>query len=105
MDLLDMSLTTPKGNRYVLVMIVFLDGWKLARYLIRQHWQWLMPSNRTLLMMLAMFAGENRDDWDDLLPAVMMTYRSSVRESTGYIPYRLMLGEECTFPMDVGLPR
>ena len=23
-------------------------------------------------MMLAMFAGENRDDWDDLLPAVMM---------------------------------
>ena len=28
--------------------------------------------NRTLLMMLAMFAGENRDNWDDLLPAVMM---------------------------------
>ena len=26
--------------------------------------------NRTFLMMLAMFAGENRDDWDDLLPAV-----------------------------------
>ena len=24
--------------------------------------------NRTLLMMFAMFAGENRDDWDDLLP-------------------------------------
>ena len=36
--------------------------------------------NRTLLMMLAMFAGENRDDWDDLLPAVMMVYRSSVHE-------------------------
>ena len=30
--------------------------------------------NRTLLM----FVGENRDDWDDLLPAVMMAYRSSV---------------------------
>ena len=30
--------------------------------------------NRTLLMMLVMFAGENRDDWDDLLPAVMMPY-------------------------------
>ena len=26
------------------------------------------------LMMLAMFARENRDDWDDLLPAVMMAY-------------------------------
>ena len=33
--------------------------------------------NITLLMMLAMFAGENKDDWDDLLPAVMMAYRSS----------------------------
>ena len=60
---------------------------------------------RTLLMMFAMFAGENPDDWDDLLPAVMMAYRSSVHESTGFSPYRLMLGEECTLPMDVGLPR
>ena len=44
-------------------------------------------------MMLAMFAGENRDDWDDLLPTVMMAYRSSVHESTGFSPYRLMFGE------------
>ena len=36
--------------------------------------------NRTLLMMLAMFAGEHRDDWDDLLPPVMMAYRSSAHE-------------------------
>ena len=61
--------------------------------------------NRTLLMMLAMFAGENRDNWDDLLLVVMMAYRSSVHESTGFSPYRLMFGEECTLPMDVGLPR
>ena len=56
-------------------------------------------------MMLAMFAGENRDDLDDLLLAVMMAYRSSVHESTGFSPYRLMFGEECTLSMDVGLPR
>ena len=31
--------------------------------------------NITFLMMLAMFAGENQDDWDYLLPAVMMAYR------------------------------
>ena len=60
--------------------------------------------NRTLLMMLAMFAGKNRDDWDDLLTAVMMAYRSSVHESTGFSPYRLMFGKECTLPMDIGLP-
>ena len=39
--------------------------------------------NRTLLMMLAMFVVENCDDWDDLLPAVMMAYRSSIHASTG----------------------
>ena len=61
--------------------------------------------NRTLLMMLAMFAGEHKDDWDDLLPPVMMAYRSSVHESTGFSPYRLMFGEECMLPMDIGLPR
>ena len=56
-------------------------------------------------MMLAMLAGENRDDWDDLLPAIMMAYRSSVHKSTGFSPYHLMFREECTLPMDVGLPR
>ena len=61
--------------------------------------------NRTLLMMLAIFAGEHKDDWDDLLPPVMMAYRSSVHESTGFSPYRLMFGEECMLPMDIGMPR
>ena len=36
---------------------------------------------------------------------MMMAYRPSVHESTGFSPYRLMFGEECPLPMDVGLPR
>ena len=135
MDLLDMSVTTPKGNRYVLVMVDCFSRWTDACPLpdktalavavaFFQHivYRFGMPSvihstrvgnlrikcllcgahktrttpyhpesdglvecfNRTLPMMLAMFAGENRDDWDDLLPAVMMAYHSSVQESTGF---------------------
>ena len=161
MDILDMSVTTPKGNRYVLVMVDCFSRWteacplpnKTALAVADAFFQLIvcrfgMPSvkhsdqgrefennlmqellllcgahktrttpyhpasdglvelfNRTLPMMLAMFAGENRDDWDDLLPALMMAYRSSVHESTGFSPYRLMFGEECSLPMDVGLPR
>ena len=61
--------------------------------------------NRTLLMMLAMFASENKDwDWDDLLPAAMMAYRSSVHESTGFSPYRFIFREECTLLMDIVSP-
>ena len=161
MDLLDMSVTTSRGNRYVLVMVDCFTRWteafplpdKTAQSVADAFFNQVvcrfgMPSvihsdqgrefenrimqelcllggahktqttpyhpecdgmverfNRTLLMMLAMFAGKNQDDWDDLLPAVMMAYRSSVHESTGFSPYRLMFGEECTLPMDIGLPR
>ena len=161
MDLLDMSVTTARGNRCVLVMVDCFSRWteacplpdKTAQSVADAFFNQVvcrfgMPSvihsdqgrefenkimqelcllcgshktrttpyhpesdgmvecfNRTLLMMLAMFAGKNRDDWDDLLPAVMMAYRSSVHESTGFSPCRLMFGEECTLPMDIGLPK
>ena len=157
-DLLDMSVTTAKGNRYVLVMVDCFSRWteacplpdKTALAVTDAFFQHVvcrfgMPMvihsdqgrefentvmqelcllcgshntrttpyhsesdslverfNRTLLMMLAMFAGENRDDWVDLLPAV--AYRSSVHESTGFSPYRLMFGEEM-YVASVGLPR
>ena len=161
MDLLDMSITSAKGNRYVFVMVDCFSRWTEAcplpdktdisvadAFFSNTVCHFGMPSvihsdqgrefenkvmhelcllggshkmkttpchlesdglverfNRTLLMMLAMFAGEHKDDWDDLLLPVMMAYRSSVHESTGFSPYRLMFGEECTLPMDIGLPR
>ena len=161
MDLLDMSITSAKGNRYVLVMVDCFSRWTEACPLSDKTaisvadpffrnivCRFGMPSvihsdqgrefenkvmhelcilggshktkttpyhpesdglverfNRTLLMMLEMFFGEHKEDWDDLLPPVMMAYRSSVHESTGFSPYRLMFGEECMLPMDIGLPR
>ena len=125
MDLLDMSVTTSRGNRYVLVIVDCFTRWteafplpdKTAQSVADAFFNQVvcrfgMPAvihsdqgrefenkilqelclmggshktrtapyhpesdgmverfNRTLLMMLAMFAGKNRDDWDDLLPA------------------------------------
>ena len=57
--------------------------------------------NRTCLMMLSMFVNNRRDNWHELLPFIIHAYRSSVHESTGYSPFRLMMGEECSLPQDV----
>ena len=57
--------------------------------------------NRTCLMMLSMFVNDRRDNWNKLLPYVMHAYRMSVHESTGYSPFHLMMGEECSLPQDV----
>ena len=55
--------------------------------------------NRTCLMMLSMFVNDRRDHLDELLPYGI--YRTSVHESTGYSPFRLMMGEECSLSQDV----
>ena len=57
--------------------------------------------NRTCLMMLSMFVNDQRDNWHKLLPYVMHAYRTSVHESTGHSPFRLMMSEECSLPQDV----
>ena len=51
--------------------------------------------------MLSMFVNDRHDNWNELLPYVMHAYRTSVHESTGYSPFRLMMGEECSIPQDV----
>ena len=53
--------------------------------------------NRTCLM----FVNDRRVNWHELLPFVMHAYQTSVHKSTGYSPFRLMMGEECSLPQDV----
>jgi len=59
--------------------------------------------NRTIQAMLAMYVNDNRDDWDDHLPFIMMAYRASCHESTKCSPNLLMFGREITLPVDVML--
>ena len=44
--------------------------------------------NRTLLAMLAMFVSQEHDNWDDMLPFMMLAYNTTVHTTTGFTPYR-----------------
>jgi len=62
--------------------------------------------NRTCQQMVKVFINENRNDWDDHLPLLLMAYRSSPQESTGMSPNMMMFGDELPAPIDlmVGAP-
>ncbi|KAK3090267.1 hypothetical protein FSP39_010526 [Pinctada imbricata] len=59
--------------------------------------------NRSLQTMLSSFVNDNRNDWDEHLPYVLMGYRASVHESTKCSPNLLMFGREVQFPLDVSV--
>ena len=57
--------------------------------------------NKTLATMLSAYVNENHRDWDESIPYVMMAYRSSQHETTGFTPNMLMIGREATTPLDI----
>ena len=62
--------------------------------------------NRTLEEMLSKFVAEDQRNWDHCLPLMMLAYRSSTHDSTGFSPALLFLGREVRLPLDllVGCP-
>ena len=57
--------------------------------------------NRTLKNMLSKLVNENQDNWDSLIPQILMAYRTSTQSSTGVTPYRMMFGREARLPVDL----
>ena len=57
--------------------------------------------NRTLQQMLKTYVNEERDDWDDHLPYVMMAYRATVHDSTNQTPNLMFMGTENILPIDL----
>ena len=56
--------------------------------------------NRTLQSMLAKCIKDEQSNWPQQLSYVMMAYRTSVHESTGYSPHFLVYGKEVCLPID-----
>ena len=57
--------------------------------------------NRTLLGMLSSGILEEERNWEQILPAVMMAYRTSVHKTTHMSPFKLVFGREVRLPVDV----
>ena len=55
--------------------------------------------NKTLQNMLAKSVNGEQNNWSQLLPYVMLAYRSSVHESTGYTPQFPVFGQELSLPL------
>ena len=59
--------------------------------------------NRTIQQMLSCYVNDCHDDWSDHLDFIMMAYRSSLHESTGCSPNRVIFGRELNLPLTVQL--
>ena len=57
--------------------------------------------NRHIKSMLFHYLSEKQDNWDVFLGPIMMAYRASVHESTGFTPNMLMMGREIECPESV----
>lgn len=56
--------------------------------------------NRTIKGMLSAYVDRDYESWDEYLPFVLLSYRSTVHESTGCTPNLLFLNRECNLPID-----
>ena len=59
--------------------------------------------NKSLVKILCKLISDHRRDWADFVPKAVLAYNTSVHESTGSTPYRLMFGREPILPLDAVL--
>ena len=58
-------------------------------------------ANRTVYNILSKLISENQRDWDQHLDFKVMDYNSTVHESTGMSPHRLVYGEKMTILIEI----
>lgn len=58
-------------------------------------------ANRTIENMLTAFVSDNQNDWDEYIYLLMLAYRSSEHESTGFSPCQMVFAKQPTLPIDL----
>ena len=59
---------------------------------------------RTIEDMLSKYTESNQRNWNEVLPLLLIVYRSSKQESTKMTPNMMMLGREIDLPIDLIYP-
>jgi len=57
--------------------------------------------NRTINDMLSKYIQSYQKDWDQHLDFIIMAFNSTLHQSTGVSPYRLVYGREMAFPLEI----
>ena len=57
--------------------------------------------NRTIKNMIASYIDIKQTNWDDYIDSIVMAYNSSVHETTGITPYRMVFGTEMIVPVEL----
>jgi hypothetical protein len=61
-------------------------------------------TNRTVLSMLAKLLDDDAHNrWDEHIPLLMLAYRAQSSRTTGFSPYKLLLGREPRLPVETDL--
>ena len=61
--------------------------------------------NRTIQNMIASYISDKQDDLDEHIPLLMLAYRSSVHETLGVSPAKMVFGRDLNLPIDLALAR
>jgi hypothetical protein len=60
--------------------------------------------NRTIGECIAKLVQDDNKEWDQLLDAVLLAYRTKKHKTTGKTPFYLVYGREATLPIDLKIP-
>jgi hypothetical protein len=60
--------------------------------------------NRTIGECIAKLAQDNNKEWNQLLDAVLLAYRTKKYKTTGKTPFYLVYGRKATLPIDLKIP-